>query len=77
MKEVLDFENCGSLNERDASSAILFNLPSMCTVVRGDVLLTSWRSARALRRCPARVDVEVLFFLVQDTVDILSQNIPM
>ena len=76
-KDVLESVNFLSVKERDAASAILFAIPSICTVDRGDVLFMCCLSANALRRCPAIVDVAVLCFCVQATVDMLSQKRPM
>ena len=76
-KDVLEFVNLVSVKECDATSAILFAIPSMCTVDRGDVLLICCLSANARSRCPATVDVAVLCLFVQATVDMLSQKRPM
>ena len=65
------------MKDRDAISAILFSTPLMCAEDKGDVLLTCCRSASALSKCPAIVDVDVLCLLVHVTVDMLSQNKPM
>ena len=64
-----------SLNDLEAKSAMLFFSPSMWTVRSGDALADCCLKANALSRCPALVDVDVLFLLVQFTAALLSQNI--
>ena len=75
-KFLLDVVNAESLNDLEAASAILFCVPSMWLVSKGDDLLMCCLSARARSKCPAIFDVDVLCLLAHETVDMLSQNIP-
>ena len=76
MKVLLDVVNCVSINDLDAMSAILLFSPWICTTCKGAAWWMCCLSANALRRCPAIVDVGVLFLLTHCTVDMLLQNMP-
>ena len=60
--------------ERDATSAILFSMPAIDTVTRGEASLTLMRIMRArTRRCPIFDLLEVMR-RAQLTVDVLSHQ---
>ena len=77
MKDVLAVRNCSSLKDLEATSAILFWLPSMSVVRSSEACMMCCLIASALSRCAAIVDVVVVCLFVQDTVAALSQKIPM
>lgn len=61
------------LKERDATSAMLFALPSMDMVRSGDDRVTLCRMARAMRSRAATLDFFDDSFFDQATVGVLSQ----
>ena len=60
-------------NDRDATSAMLFVLPSIDTVRSGDDLVTLCRMASAMRSRAATLDFVEDSFFDQATVGVLSQ----
>ena len=76
IKGLLDVVKFLSIKERDATSAMLFWLPLICVVRRGDACMTCCLTASALSRCAAMLDVVVVCLFVQDTVAMLSEKIP-
>ena len=61
------------VNERDGISAIELLTPAIDSTKSGDVLCTCCRTASAMSKCAATVEVVVENFCDHDTAAVLSQ----